>query len=160
LNALPTFAAAVPVAFWDMVIQVRPIKTQTTFVEAALAAQKFAEALESIPTALASNAGLDPIDSQVELRAKHAEGGIWFGIEAHEAKVKDMYKEQVFEPVAVKEQIIKSATEAASMILRIDDVILSGKSKAPAGPPGGMGEMGGMGRRRLRLSRLSSKNNH
>jgi chaperonin GroEL (HSP60 family) len=113
-----------------------------------LAAQKFAEALESIPTALASNAGLDPIDSQVELRARHAEGGTWFGIEAREAKVKDMYKEQVFEPLIVKEQIIKSATEAASMILRIDDVIAAGKSRAPPGPPGGGGGgMGGMGGR-------------
>ncbi len=114
-----------------------------------LAAQKFGEAMESIPTALASNAGMDPIDSQVELRAKHAEGGTWFGIEARDAKVKDMYKEQVFEPVSVKEQIIKSAAEAAAMILRIDDVIAAGRSKAPAGPPpggpGGMGGMGGMG---------------
>ena len=109
-----------------------------------LAAQKFAEALEAIPIALAENAGMDPIDAQVELRAKHAEGGKWFGIEASDGKVKDMYQRQVFEPLAVKLQVIKSATEAASMILRIDDVIAAGKSKAPSGPPGGgMGGEGG-----------------
>ncbi len=110
-----------------------------------LAAQKFAEALESIPIALALNAGMDPIDAQVEFRAKHAtEDGKWFGIEAADGKVKDMYQRQVFEPLAVKIQIIRSATEAASMILRIDDVIAAGKTKAPAGPPGG-GGMGGEG---------------
>ncbi len=112
-----------------------------------LAAQKFAEALESIPIALALNAGMDPIDAQVEFRAKHAtESGKWFGIEAADGKVKDMYQRQVFEPLAVKVQVIRSATEAASMILRIDDVIAAGKSKAPAGPPGGgAGGMGGEG---------------
>ena len=105
-----------------------------------LAAQKFAEALETIPICLATNAGLDPIDTMTELRAKHAAGGKWFGVEAKEGKVKDMYKENVLEPLSVKEQIVKSATEAASMILRIDDVIAAGKSKGPSGPPpGGMG---------------------
>jgi thermosome len=118
--------------------------TDTLSGREQLAAQKFAEALETIPVALATNAGLDPIDTMVEIRAKHAEGGKWFGVEAKEAKVKDMYKEQVIEPLAVKEQIIRSATEAACMILRIDDVIASGKSKGPSGPPGGgMGGMGG-----------------
>jgi thermosome len=111
-----------------------------------LAAQKFAEALETIPIALATNAGLDPIDTMVEIRAKHAEGGKWFGVEAKQGKVMDMYKEQVIEPLAVKEQIIRSATEAANMILRIDDVIASGKSRGGGAPPGGMGGMGpGMG---------------
>jgi thermosome len=111
-----------------------------------LAAQKFAEALESIPLALAVNAGMDPIDAQVDFRAKHAtENGKWFGIEAADGKVKDMYQRQVFEPLAVKVQIIRSATEAASMILRIDDVIAAGKSKGPSGPPGGAGGMGGEG---------------
>ncbi|MDV3292856.1 MAG: TCP-1/cpn60 chaperonin family protein [Nitrososphaerales archaeon] len=108
-----------------------------------LAAQKFAEALESIPIALAENAGMDPIDAQVDFRAKHAEDGKWFGIEASDGKVKDMYQRQIFEPLSVKEQIIRSATEAASMILRIDDVIAAGKMKAPPMPPGGGG--GGMG---------------
>jgi chaperonin GroEL (HSP60 family) len=73
-----------------------------------LAAQKFAEALEAIPIALALNAGMDPIDAQVEFRAKHAtENGKWFGIEAADGKVKDMYQRQVFEPLAVKLQVIR-----------------------------------------------------
>jgi thermosome len=112
-----------------------------------LAAQKFAEALEAIPIALAENAGMDPIDAQVDFRAKHAEGDKWYGIEASDGKVKDMYQKQVFEPLSVKEQIIRSATEATAMILRIDDVIAASKMKAPPGPPGGggMGGMGGMG---------------
>ncbi len=111
-----------------------------------LAAQKFAEALESIPIALAENAGMDPIDAQVDFRAKHAEDGKWFGIEASDGKVKDMYQRQVFEPLSVKEQVIRSATEAASMILRIDDVIAAGKMKTPPMPPGGgAGGMGGEG---------------
>ena len=108
-----------------------------------LAAQKFADALETIPVCLATNAGLDPIDTMTEIRSKHAEGGVWFGVEAKEGRVKDMYKENVLEPLSVKEQIVKSATEAACMILRIDDVIAAGKSKGPSGPPGGAGGMGG-----------------
>jgi thermosome len=104
-----------------------------------LAAQKFAEALESIPIALSENAGLDPIDAQVELRAKHAGRGKWYGIEAVEGKIKDMYQAEVFEPLSVKEQVIRSATEAASMILRIDDVIASSKMKETRPPKGGGG---------------------
>jgi len=111
-----------------------------------LAAQKFAEALESIPITLSENAGLDPIDAQVDFRAKHAEAGKWFGVDATEGKVKDMYQRQVFEPLAVKEQVIRSATEAASMILRIDDVIAAGKMKETRPPKGGGGgEEGGGG---------------
>jgi thermosome len=109
-----------------------------------LAAQKFAEALESIPIALAENAGMDPIDAQVEFRAKHADGGKWFGIDGATGKIRDMYQREVFEPLAVKEQMIKSATEAASMLLRIDDVIAAGKMKGGP-PPGGPGGMGGEG---------------
>jgi thermosome len=115
-----------------------------------LAVQKFAEAIESIPLVLAENGGMDSLDVQVELRAKHGQGETWYGIDVRKGGVGDLYKANVFEPLAVKEQIVKSATEAASMILRIDDVIAAGKMKAPAGPPGGgppggMGGMGGMG---------------
>ncbi|MGQ9719023.1 MAG: thermosome subunit beta [Nitrososphaerales archaeon] len=113
-----------------------------------LAAQKFAEALESVAITLAENSGLDPIDAQVELRAKHAEGKKWYGIDALEERIADMYEKQVFEPLSVKEQVIKSATEVASMILRIDDVIAAGKMKEPSKPPGGPGGPGeaeGMG---------------
>ncbi len=110
-----------------------------------LAVQLFSDALESIPLTLAENAGLDPIDTQVELRAAQSQGKTWYGVSALDGGVKDMEKLNVFEPVAVKEQIIKSATECSCMILRIDDVIASSKMRAPAGPPGGMGGMGGMG---------------
>lgn len=110
-----------------------------------LAADKFAESLEVIPLALAENAGMDPIDTLTELRSKQAKGSKWSGIDARSGKIVDMSKLDIVEPLSVKEQIIKSATEVASMILRIDDVIASSKSGA-GGPPGGgmppgMGEM-------------------
>jgi thermosome len=108
-----------------------------------LAADKFAESLEVIPLALAENAGMDPIDTLTELRSKQAKGSKWSGIDARSAKIVDMSKLDIVEPLSVKEQIIKSATEVASMILRIDDVIASSKSGggAPGGMPPGMGEM-------------------
>jgi len=101
-----------------------------------LAVMCFAEALEAVPITLAENAGLDPIDVISELRARHEKGEVWAGIEVHEGKVKDMRDVNVFEPLAVKKQIIKSATEASSMILKIDDIIAAGKMKAPPTPPG------------------------
>ncbi len=110
-----------------------------------LAVECFAEALEAIPLTLIENAGLDPIDILSELRARHEKGETWTGIEVHSGKVQDMTQAGVFEPLAVKKQIIKSATEAASMILKIDDVIASGKMKTPPTPPGGPPGMGGMG---------------
>ena len=111
-----------------------------------LAVKCFAEALETVPLTLTENAGLDPIDILSELRARHEKGETWAGIEVRSGKVQDMTEAGVFEPLAVKKQIIKSATEAASMILKIDDVIASGKMKTPPMPPGGApGGMGGMG---------------
>ena len=106
---------------------------------------QFAEALEAIPTTLAENAGLDPIDIISELRAKHEKGNVWAGVDVNAGKVGDMEKAGVFEPIVVKKQIIKSCSEAASLILKIDDVIASGKMKTPPMPPGGGGGMGGMG---------------
>jgi archaeal chaperonin len=111
---------------------------------AQLAVQKFADALDIIPLTLAENAGMDPIDTMTELRSKQSKGSKWTGINVRSTVVADMFKQNILEPLAVKEQIIKSATEAATMILRIDDVIASSKSRAPPGPPGGMGDMGGM----------------
>jgi thermosome len=109
-----------------------------------LAVMCYAEALESIPTTLAENAGLDPIDIISELRASHEKGEVWAGVDVHAGKVENMKKLGVFEPVVVKKQIIKSCTEAASMLLKIDDVIASGKMKAPPMPPGGPGGPGMM----------------
>jgi thermosome len=102
-----------------------------------LAVKAFAEALESVPITLAENAGLDPIDILSELRARHEKGEIWAGIEVHSGKVQNMNQAGVFEPLSVKKQIIKSAGEASSMILKIDDVIAAGKMKTPPTPPGG-----------------------
>ena len=110
-----------------------------------LAVMQFAEALEAIPTTLAENAGLDPIDIISELRAQHDKGKVWAGVDVNIGKVGDMEKAGVFEPIVVKKQIIKSCSEAACLILKIDDVIASGKMKAPPMPPGGGGGMGGMG---------------
>jgi chaperonin GroEL (HSP60 family) len=107
-----------------------------------LAVIKFAEALETIPISLATNAGMDPIDTMAELRAKQNKGMKWTGVNVRSTTVSDMFKQNILEPVVIKEQIIKSATEAACMLLRIDDVIASSKSKG--GPPGG-GMPGGMG---------------
>ena len=87
-------------------------------------------------TCFAKNAGMDPIDTLTELRSKQAKGSKWSGIDARSAKIVDMSKLDIVEPLSVKEQIIKSATEVASMILRIDDVIAS--SKSGGGAPGGM----------------------
>ena len=112
-----------------------------------LAVIKFAEALETIPISLATNAGMDPIDTMAELRAKQNKGMKWTGVNVRSTTVADMFKLNILEPVVIKEQIIKSATEAACMLLRIDDVIASSKSKGGppgGGMPGGMGGMGGM----------------
>jgi len=100
-----------------------------------LAIEAFAEALEAVPTTLAENAGLDPIDVLVELRSKHEKAANpWFGVDVYSGEIKDMKKLNVLDPLRVKQQAIKSASEAASMILRIDDVIASkGIEKGPGG---------------------------
>ncbi len=105
-----------------------------------LAIEAFASAMDVIPRALAENAGLDPIDMLVAIRAAHESGHRTFGLDVYAGKPVDMLKAGVVEPLKVKTQAITSATEAAVMILRIDDVIASSKSSAPQGgmPPGGM----------------------
>jgi thermosome len=102
-----------------------------------LAIKKYAEALETIPLTIAENAGMDPIDTMANLRAKQNQGHKWTGIDARNMKIADMMAIHVVEPIVVKEQIVKSATEAACMILRIDDVIAV--SGAPGGGMPGMG---------------------
>ena len=106
-----------------------------------LAAKAFAEALEGVPRALAENAGLDPIDKLVQLRSKHEKGDKTAGLNVYTGEITDMMKEKVIEPLKVKIQALSSAAEAATMILRIDDVIAASKSGGGAGemPPGGGG---------------------
>ncbi|HEX7033275.1 MAG TPA: thermosome subunit beta [Nitrososphaera sp.] len=105
-----------------------------------LAAEKFADGIETIPLVLAENAGMDPLDTQVNLRSKSSTGKVRYGIDVINGKVADMAAKDIYEPLAVKEQVINAATEAACMILRIDDVIAASKSKEPSkhsGPSGG-----------------------
>lgn len=108
-----------------------------------LAMERFADALEVVPTILAENAGLDPIDVLSEIKARHEKGEIWVGVDVLGGGVEDMRNLEVYEPLSVKKQIIKSSTEAAGMILKIDDVIGAAKMKPPKMPPGG-GMPGGM----------------
>ena len=113
-----------------------------------LAIEAFADSMEVIPKTLAENAGLDQIDSLVSLRSQHEKGIKSAGLDMDTGEPVDMLKLGVVEPLRVKTQAINSATEAAVMILRIDDVIAS-KSGGAGGMPGGMGGMppgmGGMG---------------
>jgi len=107
-----------------------------------LAIKLYAESLETIPLTIAENAGMDPIDSLIALRAKQNSGEKTTGINAREGKIGDVYSLDIVEPLVVKEQIIKSATEAACMILRIDDVIAISGGSSAGGPPPGMPPMG------------------
>ncbi len=106
-----------------------------------LAAEKFAEAMEIIPRSLAENSGLDPIDMLVALKAAHERGEKSAGLDVYSGKIVDMWEQGVIEPLRTKRQVVESATEAAVMILRIDDVIMSKRESMP--PPGAGGEYGG-----------------
>jgi len=109
-----------------------------------LAVEKFADSIETIPLVLAENAGMDVIDTQVQLRAKITNAAKpKYGIDVVNSKVADVAAKDIYEPLAVKEQVINAATEAACMILRIDDVIAASKPKTPAASAGaGAGGMG------------------
>jgi thermosome len=114
-----------------------------------LAVTKFAEAMEVVPRTLAENGGFDPIDKTVELKSGH-EKNKNLGLNVYTGEVVDMYKMGVVEPLRVKVQAIQSATDAASLILRIDDVLASTKKREEGAPgaggmPPGMGGMPGMG---------------
>ena len=113
-----------------------------------LAVSAFAEALEVIPITLIENAGMDPIDTISDMQARHENGELWAGLNGLEGKISDMTEINVYEPMQVKSQAIKSATEASTLLLKIDDVIAATRMQAPpgGGMPGGMGGMpGGMG---------------
>jgi len=110
-----------------------------------MAIEAFANAIEIVPKTLSENAGLDPIDMMLEIRNAHKKGKKYAGINVFHGKVDDMLKNNVIEPLRVSMQEIDASSEAATMILRIDDVIASkggGAGVPPAGmPPGGMGGM-------------------
>ena len=115
-----------------------------------LAVTKFAEAVEIVPRTLAENAGLNTIDKMVELKSSH-ERNRNFGLNAYTGQVEDMYELGVVEPLRIKVQALQSATDAASLILRIDDVLAGVKKEGQeermpgrGGMPGGMGGMPGM----------------
>ena len=106
-----------------------------------MAIDSFAQSIEIIPKTLASNAGLDPINIMLELRSQHKKGKKHAGINVMKGKVDDMLKAEVIEPLRLGIQEIQSASEAATMILRIDDVIASKGMKSSSSMPGGMNEM-------------------
>jgi thermosome len=111
-----------------------------------MAIEAFANAIEIVPKTLSENAGLDPIDMMLEVRSQHKKGKKHAGINVLHGKVDDMLKNKVIEPLRVSLQEIEASSEAATMILRIDDVIASKGGGAPPGGEGGMppGMGGGM----------------
>ncbi|OLS27813.1 MAG: Thermosome subunit alpha [Candidatus Heimdallarchaeota archaeon LC_2] len=130
---------------------VKALADNTTGKE-KLAIEKFAEALLIIPSTLAENSGLDPLDIISELTAAFSSGkkNVGLDLSAHHeggkiGKIANMKTAGVFEPLRVKVQAIKSASEAAELILRIDDVIATKSTEGAGMPPGGMPDMGGMG---------------
>ena len=114
-----------------------------------LAVQAFADSIEVIPRSLAENSGLDPIDVLTDMKSRHEKGLEWAGIDVFSGKVVDAWKQGVIEPLKIKTQAVKSASEVAELILRIDDIIAGGsgseKGGMPQMPPGGMCGGGGMG---------------
>ncbi len=114
-----------------------------------LAIEAFADALELVPRVLAENAGLDSIDTLVDLRAAHEDGDVRAGLNVFTGEVGDTYEAGVVEPAHAKEQAVSSATEVANLVLKIDDIITAGEMDDDEGgagaPGGGMGGMGGMG---------------
>ena len=113
-----------------------------------LAVEAFAEALEEIPTILAESAGLDALESIMKLRQYHADGKVFAGVDVLNGEiVEDMTAKNVYEPILVKKQAIKSAAEAALAILKIDDLIAAAppKKEEKGGGQGGKGGLGGMG---------------
>ncbi|MGC9088214.1 MAG: TCP-1/cpn60 chaperonin family protein, partial [Conexivisphaera sp.] len=102
---------------------------QTLSGREQLAVLAYADAVEEIPLTLAENAGMNPLDAKTELAKAHSEGRRWAGVDPFESKVVDMDAKNVYEPLSVKLQVVKAATEAASMVLRIDDIIAASKVK-------------------------------
>ncbi len=105
-----------------------------------MAVRAFADALETLPTILAENAGMGTIDTLLEIRRRHALGDVHAGVDVARGRVADM-REEAVEPIRVGRQVLQGATETASMLLRIDEVIAAHPT-SPDGPPGGPGPGG------------------
>ena len=103
-----------------------------------IAIEAYASAMEIIPSTLAENAGHDPIDVVIEMRKQHKAGKVYAGFNPYTGKVEDMKALNVIEPYRIGKQAINSATDAAVMILRIDDVIAARGSPTPQVGEGGM----------------------
>src|SRR5699024_9330701 len=112
-----------------------------------LAVETFADSLELVPRVLAENAGLDPIDTLVDLRSAHESGEVQAGLNVFTGDVENTFEAGVVEPAHAKEQALSSSTEAANLVLKIDDIISAGDlttegdedAGGPGGAPGGMG---------------------
>jgi len=106
-----------------------------------LAVLAFADAIEVVPRTLAENAGLDPIDILTEIKAEHDKENKWYGVDVFNGRVTDMWENNVIEPLKIKTQAIKSASEDVELILRIDDIIAGSKTKdkSPSLPSGDHG---------------------
>lgn len=100
-----------------------------------LAAEKFADSVERVAMVLAENAGMDSLDTQVQLRAKAGSAKPRFGIDIVNGKIADMSAKGIYEPLKVKEQVINAATEAACMILHVDDIVAAASPKQEGGTP-------------------------
>ena len=112
-----------------------------------MAIEAYAAAVEIVPRTLAENAGLDPINTLIDMRKAHADGKISAGLNAYTGEISDMMELNVLEPLKVGTQAIRAATETAVLVLRIDDVIASkgGGAEAAAAAAAAQGGMGGMG---------------
>ncbi len=108
--------------------------SQTLGGREQLAVEQFASALESIPTTLAENAGLDPIDILTELKARHDQGSVNSGLNLFTGKIEDNLQAGIIEPLKIKTQAINSASEVSMMILRIDDVIAASEKSSSSQP--------------------------
>ncbi|MEK6904265.1 MAG: thermosome subunit beta [Nanoarchaeota archaeon] len=121
----------------ELALQIRKFANSLSGRE-QFAVLAFADSMEIIPRTLAENAGLDPIDMLTEIKSAHENGSKWAGIDVFSGKVVDAWKAGVIEPLKIKTQAVKSASEVAEMILRIDDVIAGSTSKDSGMPRGGM----------------------
>ncbi len=115
-----------------------------------LAIEAFADSLEIVPRVLAENAGQDSIDTLVGLRAAHQDGKERAGLNVNTGEIEDTFEAGIVETASAKKQALSSASEAANLVLKIDDIISAGDlstegEEEPGGPGGGMGGMGGMG---------------